>query len=263
MSQKFEKEFNLGGSLEKALTGDYQLKVGAILREGASCTVKHFWSFTPAIFILLAVQLIIFYVVLKLQLPDLDAILASVQNPEQIDPRLVQAFFIAVFSFEVVSAPIYAGASLMAMSHAAGLKTQTRHITKGLQFTVSVILATLIMLVAQSVLGQLFWLLSMYASVAFSHTILLICEKRLPIFKALLISLKATNKKILPLTGIYFILMMLTGFAIIFYGIGFIFVLPFFLHVKGILYRNMFGIRLTIVSTSDSDNDQQSKVFNA
>ncbi|MDW6004041.1 hypothetical protein [Vibrio mangrovi] len=261
MNQKIEKEFNLGGSLERALSGDYQLRVGAILREGVSCTIKNFWSFTPAVFILLAVQLLIFYIVLKLQLPDLRAILEGLQNPEQIDPRFVQAFVIAVFSFEVVSAPISAGASLMAMSHAAGLKTQTRHISKGLQFTVSVILATLIIQLTQSIVGQLFWILSMYASIAFSHTILLICEKRLPIFKALLISLKATNRKIIPLTTIYFIMMLLTGFAIIFYGIGFIFVLPFFLHVKGILYRNMFGIRLTIISTSNSD--QQNKVFNA
>ena len=52
----------------------------------------------------------------------------------------------ANFSYEVISAPIYAGISLMAMSHVAGLKTKVRHVGKGLQFTVPVILATLFLM---------------------------------------------------------------------------------------------------------------------
>jgi hypothetical protein len=260
MGQKIEKEFNLGGTLEQALKGGYSLNVLEILREAFSCTVKHFWSFTPAIFILLAVQSVIFYIVLKLQIPDLSVIVAGLQNPDQFDPRIVQAFFIATFSFEVVSAPIYAGVSLMAMSHAAGLKTRTQHLTKGLQYTVSVIAATLLILITQSLVGNLIWILSLYVSVAFSHTILLICEKRLPIFQALSVSLRATNRKLVPLVFIYLILTILIAFSFVFYGIGFIFVLPFFLHVKGILYRNMFGIRLTIVANSKDDDN---KVFNA
>lgn len=63
-------------------------------------------------------------------------ILSVFQEGGALPEGLVQAMFIANFSYEVISAPIYAGISLMAMSHAAGLKTQTRHITKGLQFTI-------------------------------------------------------------------------------------------------------------------------------
>ncbi|SHO56190.1 hypothetical protein [Vibrio quintilis] len=263
MSQKFEKEFNLGGNIERALKGDYSLKIGEIFREALTCTVKHFWSFTPSIFILLSVQLIVFYIVLKLQIPDLSSILTGVETPEKLDPRLFQAIFVATFTFEVVSAPVYAGTCLMAMSHAAGLRTHTGHIAKGLQYTVSVILTTLISLILQGIAGSLFWILSAYLSVAFSHAILLICEKRLSIFQALSVSVRATNKKILPLCAIYFVLTLFMTASFLFYGISLIFVMPFFLHVKGILYRNMFGIKLTIVTNSQDNNDNNHKVFDA
>jgi hypothetical protein len=41
-----------------------------------------------------------------------------------------------------------------------------------------------------------------------------------------------------------------------FYGIGLIFVLPFFFHVKGIVYREMFGITLKIVATEDNGSNE-------
>ena len=148
------------------------------------------------------------------------------------------------------------------MSHAAGLKTQPRHIAKGLQFTIPVILATLFSLVLQGIAGMIFPLLSLYLSLAFSNSILLICEKRVPPMQSLLLSLRAVNKKIVPIAMIYLVVMVMFITAALFYGIGFIFVLPFFFHAKGIIYRNMFGIKLKIVATNQSDNNN-SQVFNA
>lgn len=43
--------------------------------------------------------------------------------------------------------------------------------------------------------------------------------------------------------------------AAMMYGIGLIFVLPFFFHVKGILYREMFGIKLKVIASDRPNND--------
>jgi hypothetical protein len=48
--------------------------------------------------------------------------------------------------------------------------------------------------------------------------------------------------------------MMLFVLSTVFYGLTLIIVLPFFFHVKGIIYRNMFGITLKVITTDDSDN---------
>ncbi|MDF5114593.1 hypothetical protein P3598_25435, partial [Vibrio parahaemolyticus] len=197
---------------------------------------------------LLFVQLGIFYIALKLQLGDLTVILDAFENPESFTNDIVSSIYVANFSYEVISAPIYAGISLMAMSHIAGLKTKLRHVGKGLQFTIPVILATLMSLMLQGVVGMIFPLLSLYLSLAFSHSILLICEKRVPPMQALLLSLRAINKKIFVVAGLYLGVMLMFIIAAMFYGIGLIFVLPFFFHLKGILYREMFGIKLKIVT---------------
>ncbi|ELB2827796.1 hypothetical protein WKW23_07085 [Vibrio alginolyticus] len=265
MNDDFEKDFNLGGSVERALSGNYELKAGAVFNEAWRATIQHFLSFSPAIIVLLFVQLGIFYIALKLQLGDLSVILDAFENPESFTNDIVSSIYVANFSYEVISAPIYAGISLMAMSHVAGLKTKLRHVGKGLQFTIPVILATLMSLMLQGVVGMIFPLLSLYLSLAFSHSILLICEKRVPPMQALLLSLRAINKKIFVVAGLYLGVMLMFIVAAMFYGIGLIFVLPFFFHLKGILYREMFGIKLKIVTTqkNDNDHDGNSQVFDA
>ncbi|HHX8270761.1 TPA: hypothetical protein ACVOYV_003989 [Vibrio diabolicus] len=265
MNDDFEKDFNLGGSVERALSGNYELKAGAVFNEAWRATIQHFLSFSPAIIVLLFVQLGIFYIALQLQLGDLTVILDAFENPESFTNDIVSSIYVANFSYEVISAPIYAGISLMAMSHIAGLKTKLRHVGKGLQFTIPVILATLMSLMLQGVVGMIFPLLSLYLSLAFSHSILLICEKRVPPMQALLLSLRAINKKIFVVAGLYLGVMLMFIIAAMFYGIGLIFVLPFFFHLKGILYREMFGIKFKIVATqkNDNDHDGNSQVFDA
>ncbi len=247
------------------MSGNYELKAGAVFNEAWRATIQHFLSFSPAIIVLLFVQLGIFYIALKLQLGDLSVILDAFENPESFTNDIVSSIYVANFSYEVISAPIYAGISLMAMSHVAGLKTKLRHVGKGLQFTIPVILATLMSLMLQGVVGMIFPLLSLYLSLAFSHSILLICEKRVPPMQALLLSLRAINKKIFVVAGLYLGVMLMFIIAAMFYGIGLIFVLPFFFHLKGILYREMFGIKLKIVTTqkNDNDHDGNSQVFDA
>ncbi|MEF1262831.1 hypothetical protein QTO16_28840, partial [Vibrio harveyi] len=120
-------------------------------------------------------------------------------------------------------------------------------------------------LMMQGVAGMIFPLLSLYLSLAFSHSILLICEKRVPPMQSLLLSLRAINKKLFVVAGLYLGVMLMFIVAAMFYGIGLIFVLPFFFHLKGILYREMFGIKLKIVATQQNDNDHDgnSQVFDA
>ncbi|MDN3701707.1 hypothetical protein ACFFUO_19110 [Vibrio artabrorum] len=270
MNNDIEKDFNLGGSINRALSGDYELKATAVFQEAWKHTINHFLSFSPAIVALMFLQVAIFYIALKLQLGDPAIILDAVIDPDSFTPQVVDSIFIANFSYEVVSAPIYAGISLMAMSHAAGLRTKVRHMAKGLQFTVPVILVTLFSLTLQGIAGMILPFLSIYFSLAFSQSILLICDKKVPPMQSLLLSLRAVNKKIFVIASIYLIVMLMFIVAAMMYGIGLIFVLPFFFHVKGILYREMFGIKMKLIASdrpknddNNDDNNKNTQVFDA
>jgi hypothetical protein len=255
MSKPIEKYFNLGGSVEKALAGDFELKSVDVIREAWQMTMRHFLSFSPAVIILIAIQVIIFIIAINLQIGDVSSLLMMFQNPETLDPSIFQAIFVANFSYEVVGAPIYAGLALMAMSHAAGLRTQTRHITKGLPFMMPVILVTMLNLVFQAVAGAIFPLLSMYLSIAFSNAVLLVCEKKISPFKALFISLRAVNKRVFAVATIYLVAMLIFIAGVMLYGLGLIIAVPFFFHAKAIIYRNMFGIRLQVTTAPHSGSD--------
>lgn len=268
MNKELEKDFNLGGKIETALNGQYSLSVKAVLKEAGEKTVKHFVSFTPAILGLLILQVGIFFLAIKLQLGDPSVVLDLFKEGANNTENIVQAIMVANFSYEVITAPIFAGVCLLAMSHSAGIQTRPQQITKGLQFTIPVILATLMGLVLQTVGGMILPFVSAYLSMAFTHSTLLICDKKVSPMYSLLLSLRAINKKIFVITGIYAVVLVMFIAAAIFYGIGLIFVLPFFFHVKAILYREMFGIRLRIVvSDKDGDQDDQqqppSRIFNA
>lgn len=269
MSDNVEKEFNVGGNVDTALSGQYELKAGNILKEAWQLTRKNFWSFSPTIGILIILQITIFMIALKLQLGDpsiLFTLLDGSADSTQIQ-SIIQSVMVANFSYEIISAPLYAGVCLMAMSHATGFKTKTNHIFKGLHFTIPVMLVTLMGLVIQGLAGAVLPFLSLYISMAFSNSVFLVCEKRMTPMRSLLLSLRAINKKLLPIAAVYALILVMFFIAALFYGIGFIFVLPFFFHVKGIIYRDMFGIKMKVINSSGNgtppSNNKQSQVFDA
>ena len=103
MSDKIEKDFNLGGSVDKALKGESELSVNAVLREAYSLTVKHFISFTPAIVTFIAVSFFAIVIALNVLGFDLASIASVASHPENLSYELIQAFFIAIFSAFIVS----------------------------------------------------------------------------------------------------------------------------------------------------------------
>ena len=212
-----------------------------VIREAIKVTAENFLSFSPAILITLFIQLAVFSITLKLQIPDLATSLSILKNPFAPNSSLAQAFIMANLSCEVIIAPIYAGVCLMALRQSSGLRTSPYFFFEGLKFTVTTIFVTLVNLAIKFTLGQLSLLLLAYYSVTSSHSVLLACEKKMSVAAAMMASFKAINLRLFPIVSLYALCLVLFILAIAFFGLGLFLVLPFFLHVKGILYRDMFG----------------------
>lgn len=255
MNNNSEKTINVGGSVELALSGKYPLTMKSVVKEAWHHTMKNFVSFSPAIVVLLIVQIAILYIALQMQLGDPWQVLAMISDQEQALTAL-NAISIANFSYEAISAPIYVGVCMMAVSHAVGIASRTGHILRGLQYTLPVIMVTLASLILQWVAGIFVPIVPLYLTLAFTFAPLLICEKRLSPWQALWLSLRAVNKKLFVLVAIHVLLMLMFIVAIAFYGIGLIVVLPFFFHVKGVLYRQMFGVQLKVIDKSALEKGQ-------
>ncbi|MDA9556120.1 hypothetical protein N9R79_01270 [Vibrio sp.] len=276
MTQPTEREVSIGGNIDTALNGQYTLSPVKVLQEAWGLTFKHFLSFLPANILLVVLQVAIVIIAMQLQGIDaayIDNFLLSMQQEEanQGDAEqaiyFVNALMIANFSLEVITAPFFAGVSLMALSHSVGLKTKLLDITKGLQFTVAIIGATLLALVIQGIFGQLSSLISFYFTITLHQYYLLIADKKLPLTKALWVSFRAVNKKFFAIFILYMVIAFSFALGFFTYGAGFMFALPFSLHIKAIIYREMFGVRVKVLTYSDGDSGpskkNESEVFDA
>ncbi|MBV7296758.1 hypothetical protein [Enterovibrio paralichthyis] len=266
--QELSNALHVGGSLENALTGNYKLSASSVVQEAMKLTQKNFWPFLPATLILTGANLAIFLVVLTVLQGHPNVLFDAVVGREEMTPDILASARIAIFLSTVFSAPLYAGASLMGLSHAIGFRTKPRHIVKGLAYAIAVTLAMSFISALQSVGSQLLPLLGIFLGVTFSMTILLICEKRLRPVQAMIVSFRAITKKMIPLTLVYIVIAVLFVFSYATAGLALVWALPFMFNVKGVLYREMFGVGIEVTVTQEGDDDSSSgdgnkEVFNA
>ncbi|AZL84810.1 MULTISPECIES: membrane protein [Aliivibrio] len=266
--QPKEKTFVLGGSIEKALSGEVELSPVSVIQEAWKNTIKHFFTFSPAILLLTFSYMAIFFLALQIQLGDPAVLFKAILGEVELTSKISYAAFVAGLSAQVIVSPLTAGASLMGMSHAAGIKCPTQYIFKGIASAGMVALVTILSEVFQGMVNLYLPLVALYLSMAFGFAILLVCEKKVMPLKALLLSFRATNKKLGSMLLIHVVIMLALVFGIALYGVGLIVVMPFIFNIKGILYRNMFGITLKVMVKKDDegngpDHQVQNNIFNA
>lgn len=250
-----EKTFLLGGSIEKAISGQVELSPVSVLQEAWKNTVTHFFTFSPAILLLTFTYMAVFFIALQVQLGDPAVLFHAFLGETELTTQISYAAFVAGLSAQVIVSPLTAGASLMGMSHAAGLKCRSSYIFKGIASAGMVALVTILSEVIQGLVNIYLPMIALYLSMAFGFALLLVCEKKVPPLKALLLSFRATNKKLTSMLLIHVVIMLALVFGIALYGVGLIVVMPFIFNVKGILYRNMFGITLKVMVTDDDHDD--------
>ncbi|PQJ89196.1 hypothetical protein [Aliivibrio sifiae] len=272
--QPKEKTFILGGSIEKAMTGQVELSPVSVLKEAWKNTITHFFTFSPAILLLTFSYMAVFFIALQVQLGDPAILFKAFLGETELTTNISYAAFVAGLSAQVIISPLTAGASLMGMSHAAGLKCRSSYIFKGMASAGMIALVTILSEVLQGLVNIYLPMVALYLSIAFGFAILLVCEKKVPPLKALLYSFRATNRKLASMLLIHVVIMITLVFGIALYGVGLIVVMPFIFNVKGILYRNMFGITLKVMVKNDEDGsnnddnhtpnqDVKNNIFNA
>ncbi len=268
--EEFTNALHVGGTLQNALSGDYSLKPTEILKEAIEITQQNFWHFLPAILLFILINVVLFLFSLSFFSNMPKEVIAAYIGRHEMTPELLNDGQIALFVSHILSAPFYAGISLMGLSHALGFKTKVRHLVKGLPFAFAVIISIGLISIIQNIGNQIFPLLGIFLSLTLSMTVLLICEKKINPAEAMIISFRAITKKMLTLLIIYAVIAILFIFAYATAGVALIWALPFMFNVKGVLYREIFGvgIEITVTKSDDDDssgnnNDRNKEVFNA
>jgi uncharacterized membrane protein len=162
----------------------------------------------------------------------------------------------------IVTTPIIAAMFLLGISHSVGIKPRFLSILKNVLGSVLVILLALL-LAAMSDVGSLIGsqisvLLGMavlfYINLATGFSIMLLVEKRLAPSQCVIQSLKVFHKYWMPLSMFYLVYYFCLFLGALSLGFAYIWIIPFFINMKGILYRELFGVKvLSVKKQSNSD----------
>jgi hypothetical protein len=163
----------------------------------------------------------------------------------------------------IVTTPIIATMFLLGISHSVGVKPKFTTILKNVMGSVLVILLALL-LAAMSDLGsfvgsQISVLLGVavlfYINLATGFSIMLLIEKRLAPSQSVIQSLQVFHKYWIPLSIFYIVYYLCLFLGALSLGFAYIWIIPFFINMKGILYRELFGVKVLGVKNKSNPDE--------
>ena len=238
----------VGGNVESAIKGDYQIDVALVLKEAWQKTQQGRQAINIGLAFIFVIGMLVSFAVGEY----FGGIEAAFKQPK------VLLFIQTVVS--LVIWPFLAGIEMMGVLHAVGAKTQPKLIFSFLKRGSWVVVCGLFTSALVSVGFELFVIPGVFLAVIFSLTIPLVVEKKFSPIKAMVVSLQALRFQWFKLFSVYLILLgllilaiiplLFTGqssmaiIAIVLFLFGLSYLAPLFYNVKGILYREIFGLTL-------------------
>jgi hypothetical protein len=247
---------SIGGSVERAVKGEYSIDVKAVLSEAWQHTVKSRMSINLALLLVLIFGMMVSFVA--------SSFFGGIELVIK-DPELLQLINIIV---TIAVWPFIAGIEMMGVFHAINRPTQSKMALSFLHRGSWVALCALLTSILISIGFQLLIVPGVLLAVLLSLTVPLVVEKKLTPVQAIVLSIKALRFKIVPLLSIYVVLFMalifltlpialliessLAPLGIVVFLFGFSYLAPWYYNVKGVLYREIFGV---FVDENSIDSD--------
>lgn len=251
--QQFEIQ---GGSLEKSLKGETQLDLKAIAKEAWDVSRNSKTAVLHGVLLLFFMAIFFAWVLQSF---------FNITDLSVVPPGMMITLKVAGV---IVTTPIIATMFLLGISHSVGIKPKFLSILKNVMGSVLVILLALL-LTAMSDVGsfvgsQISILLGMfvlfYINLATGFSIMLLIEKKLAPSQCVIQSLKVFHKYWVPLFKFYLVYYCCLFLGALSLGFAYIWIIPFFINMKGILYRELFGVKVLSVK---GGSNQDEAVFHA
>ena len=153
--------------------------------------------------------------------------------------------FISQIVIGLVSYPLYAGLTMLAIKRSVGAPTNAFMVFDYYSKIIPIFLLYVLMTILVVLGFVLLVIPGIYLMVAYSLAIPLLVEKNMRLWDALEASRKMISKRWFSVFGLYLVVLVIILISIVPLGIGLIWTLPFALVVPGIIYRNMFGVEQT------------------
>lgn len=215
--------------IQKNLSGQYQFNLSQLMKQGVDNTLKHFFTFLQMVFVVIAVFFVLMFLFVNIQ---------GITTPEEINASNLVSFQLVT---QIILAPFIAGLMIQGIRANVMDKLSVQQMFDVFPKSLPIIIISVFVSLLSGLGLNLFIIPGLYIYIATGFAVQLAVDKGLTPFQALILSVKMVNRYLPQFILIYFIFAVLVVIAIISYGIGLVFVIPFYHMVKGALYRDLFG----------------------
>jgi uncharacterized membrane protein len=109
----------------------------------------------------------------------------------------------------------------------------------------------------------LFLVPGIYLGLATGFSMMLYVEKQLPPSQAIMQSIRVFNRYWIQLSLFYMAAFVLFIIGMFTFGLAYIWIIPFYFNFKGILYRELFGIKVKQPNVEVGNEKQVDSIFHA
>ncbi|MEW9796933.1 stress protein [Alteromonas sp. CYL-A6] len=230
--------------MTRALNGEYPFDVFALLKRANSVVKQHFGALFQAC-VVLFVAVIVLSVLLVFGF--------DITSPDAITPG--QRTMMEVLSILVIS-PLQAGLYMMGVNAARGQPVTTFDIFHYLGSVLVISVTQLIISITTQLGLALFIFPGVYVWTATLFALMLVADKRLTPFQAILLSARMVNVylgKMLLLAVLFFVLF---GTGLLSFGVTLIWVVPLYFCTLGMLYNDLFSTQDVPSETAVTDESK-------
>lgn len=251
MTEK-DTSVEVGGSIDRALKGDYRINVIEIIKEAWQQTLLARLSINVGLLFCIFLSMAILLVAGH-YMGGVESVLQDEASTWMVNILITLVVY-----------PFLAGVEMMGIYHSVKVKTHSRLVFSFLHRASFVAICALLCASLTAIGSMLFLIPGIYLMVALSLALPLVIEKKLSPIQSVTLSIKATRFQwfnmfllhvfvlaCLLLCTIPLILTAQGAFGIVgsvLFLVGFSYVAPLFYNIKGILYREIFGLTLHAVN---------------
>lgn len=240
----------IGGSIEQSLQGKAKIDLAALAKESWALTKNAKSGLLQGAMIIVLLGLLL---------------ISGLQQWFEVEDWATaspKVRLILQISLTILTAPFIAAMLMIGISHSVGEKPTFSLVLKKVINSALVILLALLVSVLVDLGFALFLLPGIYLGLATGFSMMLYIEKQLAPSQAILQSIKVFNHYWLPLSLFYVAIFILFTLGMFTFGFAYIWIIPFYFNFKGVLYRELFGIKVILVQ-ADEHNNQGDSIFHA
>lgn len=235
------------GSVDKAIRGEYEFSIGAVLSEAWEKTSGSKWVIQLSFF---------FYFIVAIGIMmALGAVTASFMIagdvgtvPGEMSADMVFMQIFIQLGMNLIILPMVMGLLMIGIRRSVDAPISATMVFKQFSKMIPLFITMLLMYIMVFIGFLLLVIPGIYLMVAYYMAMPLVVEKGMGPWQALETSRKAITHRWFSVFGLFIILMIIITISMIPLGIGLIWTMPMMLIAYGILYRNMFGVEAATIA---------------